>query len=364
MFLKNCWYVAAWDYEITPESLYTITIIDQPVVIYRQANGDVVALEDRCCHRFAPLSKGRLEDGCNLRCMYHGLKFNPAGQCIEIPGQDKIPNTAFVRAYPAQQKDSWIWIWMGDPEAADVSLIPSAVGLDNADYVLRSGYMDYVANYQLINDNLTDFSHLSFVHANSFGATEAWARYRPTVRRIPRGIRVSRWLPSEEALKEAGSPTSTGLVTSNSATALWQSYDFLAPGILLMYSATYPLEGMPEDRVSAPQGEPLAANFTSQAVTAMRERSSRYFFSWGPRSIDGGDEMADGMFKVAMMAFTEDREMIEAQQQVMDTTPASKEVITTADVGPVQMRSVIRQLINAENGDAAAVVNEETGVPA
>jgi len=48
------------------------------------------SLKDRCCHRGAPLSLGRLEGDC-VRCMYHGLKFDPAGKCIQIPGQDNIP---------------------------------------------------------------------------------------------------------------------------------------------------------------------------------------------------------------------------------------------------------------------------------
>src|SRR6185369_2986965 len=61
-----------------------VTHIDQPVALSRTAAGEIVALEDRCCHRFAPLSMGRLE-GDELRCMYHGLKFASDGRCTEIP---------------------------------------------------------------------------------------------------------------------------------------------------------------------------------------------------------------------------------------------------------------------------------------
>lgn len=356
MYVRNCWYVAAWEHELAADQLFAISILDEPLVIFRTAQGGYVALEDRCCHRLAPLSLGRVEDGCNLRCLYHGLKFDGTGACIEIPGQDLIPPTARVRSYPVVARHSWIWVWMGDPETADPDLIPTAIGFDDPDYVLRSGQMDYAADYQLINDNLTDFSHLSFVHANSFGATEAWARIRPNVRRIARGIRVSRWLASPEAL--SGDGKSTSLAKSDATTALWQSYDFLAPGILLMTTATYPLESMPEDRVSPPTGEPLSANFTSQAVTPLGDRKSRYFFSWGPRRIDGGDEMADKMYDVALMAFAEDRTIIEAQQRVIDKRPG-KEMLTSADVGPVQMRAVIRQMAKAEVGDNALDDREE-----
>ncbi len=53
-------------------------------------------------------------------------------------------------------KTSWIWVWTGDPARADPSLVPNAIGLDNPDYALRAGAMDYAADYQLINDNLCD----------------------------------------------------------------------------------------------------------------------------------------------------------------------------------------------------------------
>jgi phenylpropionate dioxygenase-like ring-hydroxylating dioxygenase large terminal subunit len=343
MFVRNCWYVAAWDFDVPVGRPYALTIADEAVVLFRTENGGIAALEDRCCHRFAPLSMGRVEDGCYLRCMYHGLKFDANGMCIEIPGQDKIPATARVRAFPAVERHSWVWLWMGDPDKADDSLIPEAVGFDDPEYVLRAGHIDYQAYYQLINDNLTDFSHLSYVHANSFGATDAWANSRPHVRRIDRGIRVSRWLLQKDAMREG---KAAGMKGTDGA--LWQTYDFLAPGILLMYSATYSAEMMPADGVSPPEGEPISANFTSQAVTPMRGNTARYFYSWGPRRKDGGEEMADQMFAVAQMAFAEDREIIEAQQRVIDLKPGV-EVLTSADVGPVQMRSVIRQLFRAEN---------------
>jgi vanillate O-demethylase monooxygenase subunit len=97
----------------------------------------------------------------------------------------------------------------------------------------------------------------------------------------------------------------------------------------------------------------LAENFTSQAVTPMTDRTSRYYFSWGPRAGEGSAAMADSMLELAMKAFTEDKQMIEAQQRVIDTAPARKEVLTSADLGPMQMRAVIERLIEAERGHGA-----------
>ena len=128
-WVRNAWYVAAWDREVEPGKILARTIIDQPLVIYRTKDGKLVALEDRCCHRFAPLSLGRLE-GDDLRCMYHGLKFAPDGRCIEIPGQRQIPQSACVRQYAVQQSGSWIWIWMGDAAEADRNEVRKFAGVE------------------------------------------------------------------------------------------------------------------------------------------------------------------------------------------------------------------------------------------
>ena len=101
IFLRNSWYVAAWNHELIDGRKLARTILERPVVIYRGASGKVVALDDRCRNRAAPLSMGRIE-GDDIRCMYHGMKFEPGGKCIQIPGQDMIPATARISEQPLQ----------------------------------------------------------------------------------------------------------------------------------------------------------------------------------------------------------------------------------------------------------------------
>src|SRR5438132_884303 len=128
IFLRNSWYVAAWNHELIDGRKLARTILEKPVVIYRGASGKVVALDDRCCHRAAPLSMGRIE-GDDIRCMYHGMKFEPGGKCIQIPGQDMIPPKLGVRSYPVVERYNLIWIWMGDTEKADPNMIVPGIFL-------------------------------------------------------------------------------------------------------------------------------------------------------------------------------------------------------------------------------------------
>ena len=97
-WLKNCWYVIAWGHEVPPADaaeLFHRTVLNEPILVYRTAAGQMVAMEDRCCHRHAPLSKGRREGDC-VRCGYHGLKFDPQGVCVEAPGIPIVPANARV----------------------------------------------------------------------------------------------------------------------------------------------------------------------------------------------------------------------------------------------------------------------------
>ena len=94
MFIENAWYVAAWDrMRSAARTCCGRTLLDIPVVLYRREDGAPVALEDRCCHRHAPLSKGKLK-GDNVECPYHGLLYDPSGRCIRVPGQTAIPPNA------------------------------------------------------------------------------------------------------------------------------------------------------------------------------------------------------------------------------------------------------------------------------
>ncbi|CAG4913674.1 Dicamba O-demethylase, oxygenase component [Paraburkholderia gardini] len=171
-FLKNAWYGAIWGDELG-NRLITRRFLNEPVVLYRKADGMPVALADRCPHRFAPLSMGTLLND-QIECLYHGLRFDCSGTCTDNPnGAGLIPKAAKVRSYPLHERWGMVWIWMGDPEFADPDLIPDLPWLtDTTHYASMHGYLKLNANYLLVNDNLTDLSHASFVHVKTLEPRE------------------------------------------------------------------------------------------------------------------------------------------------------------------------------------------------
>jgi vanillate O-demethylase monooxygenase subunit len=290
--------------------------------------------------------------------MYHGLLYNADGKVAEIPGQDIIPAKARARRYAVVERHSWVWVWMGDADAADPALIPGAVGYDDPDYILGHGQLDYAAEAHLIDDNLLDFSHLSYVHANSFGAGPQFAQTPPTIMALDRGVRVQRWIANTYGAsnRKSAEPIDT-----------WQSYDFLVPGILLMWSGNYPA-GTAESLDFAPPNADDAItglNFTSQAVTPLTDKTSRYFFSWGPHRRHGDEAMRDAMMEMASVAFAEDKVMIEAQQRVIDMTPDPRIMPTSHDRGVTLFNRLVKKLSqtqdSAATGTSPALMTEAAG---
>jgi phenylpropionate dioxygenase-like ring-hydroxylating dioxygenase large terminal subunit len=310
-------------------------------------------LEDRCCHRFAPLSMGRLE-GDDLRCMYHGLKFAPDGRCIEIPGQKLIPQSACVRRYPVAVRGSWVWVWMGEAAAADPAAIPPSLAFDDPAYRLKAGYLDYAAHYLLIDDNLLDLSHLSFAHEKTLGLDmPQWADERPRMLPQERGLRVQRWLadhpPRGFMKKKLGERVD-----------VWNSYDFVFPGVFLQRTGFYPAGTARQSGGQEPDRPPLFLRIDEQAVTPISPRSSRYFYAAGARADDIEPDRLDRLFAVTETAFGEDKALIEAQQKLIDLEPDRRMLPTSLDAGPTRFRHLVDSLLAA---DAAPPANVRSASP-
>ena len=346
-WVHNAWYVAGWSHELGPEAVIARTIIGQPLVLYRANDGAPVVMEDRCCHRLAPLSMGRRE-GDNLRCMYHGFKFAPDGRCIEIPGQPSIPRNAVVRRYPAVESGSWLWVWMGDPALADAGQIPTTISLQDPAYRMRSGALDYAAHYILIDDNLLDLSHLSFAHENTLGrGMPQWAEQRPRIVRLERGLRVERWI--QDRVTPPYMRDRLGELFDN-----FIAYDFVFPGLFLLRALVYPAGTARRMDLAAPGEPPLFQRCDDQAVTPVDARRSRYFFAAGARASDVDWPQVEKMYAITERAFHEDKALIEAQQRMIDLEPDRPMVGATADAAPLQFRRMVSQWLAAERAGAVA----------
>jgi phenylpropionate dioxygenase-like ring-hydroxylating dioxygenase large terminal subunit len=339
MWLRNCWYVIAWDHEVPPADspeLFSRTVLGEPILVMRTEDKGIVAMEDRCCHRLAPLSKGRREGDC-VRCGYHGLKFDSTGKCVDAPGIRIIPEKARVRTYPVAVHNKWVFVWMGAPAKADLKLLPDNYSCDHPDWKNKPGYLHYDTPYLLVCDNLLDFSHLSYVHANTLGGSTVIAEAPAKVEPVSQGIRVSRF------------------VHDVPPSAFWKSfqsfdrnvdryfvYDFVLPATLLMKSGGKPT-GLADDDMTG--GVEL---HSCQALTPETETTTHYFFQQSHRSYVNDERVTEIIFDGLVAAFEEDRDMITAQYQSILKNPSVPMLALGGDAAVVRFRSLLERSVQAE----------------
>jgi phenylpropionate dioxygenase-like ring-hydroxylating dioxygenase large terminal subunit len=328
VFLRNSWYVAAWDREVTRRLLARL-LLNEPVVLFRKEDGTPVALEDRCCHRHLPLSKGRLEAD-RLRCGYHGLLFDSSGKCVEIPGQANIPPQARVRAYPVLEKFHWIWIWMGDPAKADPALIPNWWWADHPEWAFSKPDPIYVrCNYQLISDNVLDVTHLAYVHASSIGASSI-TEFPATTEREERLVRLTRWIidrPPPPLYKEAGN--FPGNVDR------WQIVEHVPPCFSVNFAGC---------KDSTRKIDLMALS----APTPETEKTTHYYFGF-VRNFGLNNPAIDRVFDVDFVkVFNEDIPILEAQQRMLELKPDAPKIDIAVDAAPLAARRMLEAMIAKE----------------
>lgn len=344
-FVRNTWYAAAWSEEIT-RALFSRKLLNEQVLLYRKEDGTPCAISDSCPHRFAPLSLGKLI-GDEVECLYHGLRFDCTGKCVDNPnGAGVIPKAAFVKSYPLTERYGLVWIWMGDVEKADESLVPSFPWLtDSENFTQVHGTLNIEANYLLVMDNLTDLSHAAFIHVETLEPREmakstfevseehgeVWTRQWSPAMVVPPLFTVAKGLTGlmDHWLEMRCIPRSAAMITFYGVTEVGKSRE----------------EGY--------------GTFNPNIITPESDASTHYF--WGSaRDFDLDDvEMSEKIRAGATHAFThEDKPMIEAQQRrIRDVDLMSlKPVLLVNDAGSVRARRAIERLIAQEQEQADKLI--------
>lgn len=335
-YLLNCWYQAGWSSELEDKPLAR-TLLDIPVVLFRTAEA-VGAILDRCPHRFAPLSVGRVEDGA-IACGYHGLAFNGQGRCVRNP-HGPIVGGMQVRSFPVVERHCAIWIWMGEAALADPALIPDLSFIDDTPETARLLFsMPTKAGYRLMTDNIMDLSHADYLHASSLGGVITDAKTRVFKRN---GGIVAEWLNK--------GCTAPGLfqrkVPSPAKADYWIEVEWHAPAVMMLGTAVVPAGQTKcyEDDI-----------YALHSMTPETATESHYFVCATRR--DWVDDAAfSAMLRPALEAafVGEDKPMLEAQQRRMGSSEfwSLKPVLMQIDSASVQVRRALDALIAREQAEA------------
>lgn len=343
-FLSNAWYVAALGSEIDSARILARTILDDPIILYRDPSGIPVALYDRCPHRFAPLHDGELIDGV-VQCAYHGLKFDGSGLCVYNPhGDGAIPDRAKVRAYPLEERYGIVWIWCGEAEAADPNLIPDvSPAVASEPHSGFSGYLHTQAEYELIIDNLMDLSHADYIHQGSLNTGGMLSKIKPKVQ-TEDDVVEAYWRYEAEVAQpvvRSAIPDPEGRV-EQSFRMRWQ-----APSNLLLWATVRNLD---QDVTTTSEA------VTAHLLTPETADSTHYFFllqrNWGK----GDAELNSIMEKGVVEAFvSEDKPILQSVKEAMrgEEFWSLDPLILSCDLGPVHARRALARLIRKEKENPA-----------
>lgn len=342
-FARNAWYVAGWAEDLAEGKVTGIKILGERVAIYRKADGGLAAVEDRCPHRHAPLSKGRVVKGDKLQCIYHGLELDASGACSHNPHPPgNLPTRAQIKSYTVVEKHKAIWIWMGE-RTPDMARIPDFSVLDNAPeiYGTKRDKIMVKANYELVVDNLLDLSHGCYLHEGLLGNSDT--------------------VESEISTEVEGEDVIAGRhATDCDPPAMWRmlwpthpprvdkfsTIRWMAPSTLRLYVGV------------CEAGKPFDTGTGYHAIhmlTPETDRTTHYFFTavrFGVKTTDEAHnrEIQGKIAKMRRFAFEEqDAPVIEAQQAIIDDAGNTLDPINLSiDAGPVRYKRILQKMIETE----------------
>lgn len=169
--LRDLWYPVAASWQVA-EAPFGMTRLGEKIVLWRDADGTIHAVEDRCPHRGARLSMG-WNLGDRVACWYHGVEVDTQGRMAAVPaiGRCEAEKRARNRTYPAIERAGAIWLWFGNDDAAPAELtLPEEVNGGDWEAILCTAHWD--CNYRYAAENVMDPMHGAYLHAVSHSMAE------------------------------------------------------------------------------------------------------------------------------------------------------------------------------------------------
>jgi len=342
-FVKNAWYVAGWSSQFGDE-LQALTILGQNIVFFRASTGEIAALEDRCPHRLLPLSMGK-RIGDSIQCGYHGMTFDCAGKCIRVPGQDNLPKSADVVAYPVHEKHDIVWIWMGDPALADTDSIFDLPQFTDPAWDAHQGEALHLkSNYLNVAENLVDPAHVSFVHPTTLGnaASEDIPVHTAT---DGEAVLAWRWIRDSEPI---GFFKNFGNFKGN--VDRWHYYHLHLPSIAVIDFGS----AATQDNLAEDERDKGVRLFAIHFLTPVTEDYTIDRWMHLRNTAINDDSVSQTLDQLFRTAFAEDKAILEAIQEEENRPQTRRPVRIAIDKGPLVYRKRIEDLIEKEENAIVA----------
>ena len=314
---RSLWHPVAQSQEVVTAPL-PVQLLEQPLVLWRNAEGLVQAFNDRCPHRGARLSMGRVENN-NLECPYHGWQFTSGGQCVKVPAVPDFvpPPSQCVKSFEVAEAYGLVWVRL-DP--SDSQLPAFAAEADTYLRKVNCGPYDVAASAPRIIENFLDMSHFGFVHEGWLGSRDATAIATYQVDKTETGIIATGC--------KAVQPQSN--LHSTQAAEVEYTYEVTAP-----YSAV--LTKIPEEGTSKQGWREQIGLF----ISPITPETSRVWFRLAVADFESTDEQLQNFQHTI---FVQDQPVLESQLPKALPLDPRAEMHSAAD----RMSSAYRRFLKAQ----------------
>src|SRR3954471_3973934 len=167
-FMRQFWIPAAMSRELVKDAPPTrLMLLSEKLIAFRDSQGRVGIMDDRCPHRCACLFRGRNEHG-GIRCIYHGWKFDVEGNCLEqanVAPSQRFEDKVKAKAYPVQERNGLVWVYMG--KAAQAPELPQIEATLVPEPEVQVAMLQRECNWLQGLEGDIDTSHFGFLHAGS-----------------------------------------------------------------------------------------------------------------------------------------------------------------------------------------------------
>jgi phenylpropionate dioxygenase-like ring-hydroxylating dioxygenase large terminal subunit len=167
--IKNQWYAVLDSKQLKKDGLLGVTRCSEKLVFWRDGDGKVHCIFDKCCHRGASLSHGKLVNS-HVECPFHGFQYDSTGKVKLIPANGKqmpVSENYKVNSYLVKEAYGYIWLWYSD-EKNIAPEIPFFQELKEG--FSYGGFSEtWNVHYTRAIENQLDVVHLPFVHKTTIG---------------------------------------------------------------------------------------------------------------------------------------------------------------------------------------------------
>ena len=312
----------ACDSRQVQEEPFAAVLLEIPLVFWRDEEGIVHGLHDKCPHRGAQLSLGRV---CNsqLQCAYHGWKFNNKGDCTLIPA---LPQLTLQKAHQAtpvavQERMGLVWVCF-DTQNAYKAKWPEFAAENNANLrKFNAGPYEVATSAPRIVENFLDMSHFGFVHDGWLGDAARCEIPEIEVYESDSGFKISNaqvWQPNTSALS-----VEPGMVTYD--------YEVMHPFSAVLTKIPDAQSGVPKD-------------YEESIILLIQPLFRGQCRVWFRMAVADFDAEIEDLLSFQNKIFSQDKPVLESQIPVLLPLNSASESSVASDKASVAYRRFLKKI--------------------